>query len=749
MACLAGLLSAPLALATDNGHLPGDWQAAALSTMAAGIWLGATLMRRHYHKRKTASLCFSARQTDAALIVVAEDGQILAHGKGCLQLWDTLPEHLKDTGLPAALCADILHRRIAMGNAIDSPMSTPTRPHAVINLILLPGSSRVMLLLLRDVSASRRQLLDYQHLQGTLQGARLGLVRFDLDKRVVRCSPQALHNLLGLPSDCDEMPLADWMALLHPDDRPILENALIAPQAAAERQVCLEYRLRHQQEHWEWIEQRLRLPERGDDAMEVVSLCQAITSRKLAEAAMRKREQEFRTLVDNSTDIIARYDLDLRCQFINRSIGRYSPLVRDEHIGKHISEKGWPDSTVAHFIDECRQLMQTWEPRSFELEVALPSRRFIFETRLFPEFDVNGTLTSILTVDREITDTLLARRLLSEENAVMEMIVANQPLADVLAQICAMIETQLADGMCSVMLLDDSGQHLRVASGKQLPPGYLALIEGIGIGPEVGSCGTAAWWKRTIIVEDIATSPLWKNYADVVLPFGLRACWSTPIFNTDRKLLGTFAIYYPTPRTPSPDEMRLVYRSSHITSIALQRDTHERQLYRLATQDSLTGMHNRRQFLELAEHELRRSQRYQQPLAVLMMDLDRFKGINDRYGHAAGDTVIARFAAVCREVLRGSDLAGRLGGEEFAAVLVNTRPEQAVQVAERLREAVGETPVENSGQQIRFTVSVGLTMLTGEGDSIEDALKRADKLLYQAKDSGRNRVCHDDSLALQ
>ena len=195
--------------------------------------------------------------------------------------------------------------------------------------------------------------------------------------------------------------------------------------------------------------------------------------------------------------------------------------------------------------------------------------------------------------------------------------------------------------------------------------------------------------------------------------------------------------------------MRLVYRSSHITSIALQRDTHERQLYRLATQDSLTGMHNRRQFLELAEHELRRSQRYQQPLAVLMMGLDRFKGINDRYGHAAGDTVIARFAAVCREVLRGSDLAGRLGGEEFAAVLVNTRPEQAVQVAERLREAVGETPVENSGQQIRFTVSVGLTMLTGEGDSIEDALKRADKLLYQAKDSGRNRVCHDDSLALQ
>jgi diguanylate cyclase (GGDEF)-like protein len=118
--------------------------------------------------------------------------------------------------------------------------------------------------------------------------------------------------------------------------------------------------------------------------------------------------------------------------------------------------------------------------------------------------------------------------------------------------------------------------------------------------------------------------------------------------------------------------MRLVYRSSHITAIALQRDQHEQKLVQLATMDELTRLDNRRHFLQQAARELKRSQRYQTPMAVLMMDLDHFKNINDQYGHAAGDQVITHFARLCRQMLRATDLTGRLGGEEFAALLPNT-----------------------------------------------------------------------------
>jgi len=520
-------------------------------------------------------------------------------------------------------------------------------------------------------------------------------------------------------------------------------------QAASRTQApsrSLEYRMQHQEQHWEWLEQTLQYQ---PESHILLGVSQVITSRKLAEAAMRRREQEFRTLVENSPDIIARYDLELRCQFINRSISRYSPLIRDEHIGKTIREKGWPENVVQLFENECRQLISNWEPRCFEMEMLANQRCYIFETRLFPEFDSHGQLTSILSVDREITDSRQAKRLLTEENAVMEMIASNQPLEDTLEQICTMIETQLAGGCCSVMLLAPDGQHLNLASGKHLDEGYKALIDGIAIGPQVGSCGTAAYWKRTIIVEDMEDSPLWAPYLDIVRHYNLRACWSTPIFSSDRQLLGTFAIYYPDARTPNPDEMRLVYRSSHITAIALQRDLHEKKLFQLATKDELTGLDNRRQFMQQAERELKRSQRYQQTLAVLMMDLDHFKNINDLYGHAAGDQVIAHFAQTCREVLRESDLTGRLGGEEFAVLLPHTSIPAALAAAERLRDAIDQSQVEINGQSIHYTVSVGLSLLQDSDQQMDSLLGRADKLLYQAKHEGRNRVCHDLPLAVE
>ena len=166
----------------------------------------------------------------------------------------------------------------------------------------------------------------------------------------------------------------------------------------------------------------------------------------------------------------------------------------------------------------------------------------------------------------------------------------------------------------------------------------------------------------------------------------------------------------------------------------------EEELRRQATTDPLTGLNNRRQFLALAQQQIRRSRRTKEPLAVLIADLDRFKRINDRRGHGAGDEVLCKAAEVLRGVLRESDINCRWGGEEFGALLVGADRKAAVEVAERLREAWERVDVPFEGQIIHFTGSVGVATLRRNSFNLDRAFQRADRALYRAKEAGRNRV---------
>lgn len=164
-------------------------------------------------------------------------------------------------------------------------------------------------------------------------------------------------------------------------------------------------------------------------------------------------------------------------------------------------------------------------------------------------------------------------------------------------------------------------------------------------------------------------------------------------------------------------------------------------LERLASVDGMTGLNNRRHFLALAETEWSRFRRYGRPLAMLMMDIDHFKSINDNYGHDVGDEVIKSVAAHLLQHKRTSDIAGRLGGEEFAMVLPEATLESAAGAAERLRQLIAEHVITSGGQRISLTISVGASACDANTKSVEELLKQADLALYEAKRSGRNRVC--------
>ena len=168
-----------------------------------------------------------------------------------------------------------------------------------------------------------------------------------------------------------------------------------------------------------------------------------------------------------------------------------------------------------------------------------------------------------------------------------------------------------------------------------------------------------------------------------------------------------------------------------------------------AKTDYLTGLCNRRAFIAFAERELEHARRYKKPLAILAIDIDFFKKINDNYGHSVGDLTLQKFADVCNEVLRESDLLGRIGGEEFAILLPETDAHQAQEISERLRKSLSDCRVTlpDTAVSIHFTVSIGITLFAGGTTDIDDLLNRADTALYLAKNNGRDQVVMGEFVA--
>ena len=180
----------------------------------------------------------------------------------------------------------------------------------------------------------------------------------------------------------------------------------------------------------------------------------------------------------------------------------------------------------------------------------------------------------------DLTEHNLAEAMRSGQSALLEMVAKGAPLTPTLNQLLLLIEGQSRGVYCSIMLLDDDGCHMHSAAGPSLPSEYMALLEGVEIGPGVGSCGTAMFLREPVVVSDIMCDPLWAPYRELAAPFGLRACWSRPIFGQEGNVLGSFAMYYREVRSPDAHEQGLIDTATDLAGIAIGRMRHERELQR-------------------------------------------------------------------------------------------------------------------------------------------------------------------------
>ncbi len=187
----------------------------------------------------------------------------------------------------------------------------------------------------------------------------------------------------------------------------------------------------------------------------------------------------------------------------------------------------------------------------------------------------------------DVTDRKRAEILRDGESRILEMIARDAPLEKILENLVLVVEEQFAGLLCSVLLLDQDGQHARHGAAPNLPKSYSEAINGLPIGPKAGSCGTAMYRRAPVVVTDILQDPLWEPYRAVAEPYGFRACWSTPILAHSGKPLGSFAMYYREPRSPTPPEIRALDLATHLAGIAIERRLarEERERLRQAQED--------------------------------------------------------------------------------------------------------------------------------------------------------------------
>src|SRR4029079_16938594 len=165
----------------------------------------------------------------------------------------------------------------------------------------------------------------------------------------------------------------------------------------------------------------------------------------------------------------------------------------------------------------------------------------------------------------------------TEQKRIKEMIAADAPLGEILSKLVLMIEAQSPEMLCSILLLSDDGNHVQHAVAPSLPENYVKVIDGSPIGPKHGSCGTAMYRGKPVIVTDIATDPLWDEYRNFAWAIGVAACWSTPIMSSKGKVLGSFAMYYREPRAPKGEEQLLTNVATKLASQAIEQSSKRQQ----------------------------------------------------------------------------------------------------------------------------------------------------------------------------
>ena len=323
----------------------------------------------------------------------------------------------------------------------------------------------------------------------------------------------------------------------------------------------------------------------------------------------------------------------------------------------------------------------------------------------------------------------------------LEMMVRGEPLATVADHICRHIE-KCFSGVVSSILTVDRGGLLHPLSAPSLPETYLAALDNVAAGPNVGSCGAAAYSGQSVEARDISVDPRWETYRELTLSLGLKACWSTPLADASGYVIATIALYFRDCRGPSESERELIDLCKHLWALATSRQSRVDDRERRATRDALTGLPNRGSF----ETTLTRLNCAEPGgWGLFIIDLDNLKTTNDTFGHAAGDVLLQEVAARLAN-WAAPDRAFRIGGDEFAILVMaperlNDSDKAATEILTHLLP-----PIELEAFTLTPMATIGSALVSGSESDPGIVFRNADTALYHAKETQPGRHVQFHSL---
>ncbi|MBV8661462.1 MAG: EAL domain-containing protein, partial [Hyphomicrobiales bacterium] len=417
--------------------------------------------------------------------------------------------------------------------------------------------------------------------------------------------------------------------------------------------------------------------------------------------------------------------------------GRAGP---EELLGKNDFELHPPETAQQYFADEQR-ILASGRPMIDKEELVVDSaggKTWILTTKA-PLRNSRNEVVGLIGVSRDITERRKADLLREGQAKVLEMIAVGAPVEAALDCLVRLVESQLSGVSGCVLLVDPDQPRLRRGAAPSLANAFADGLEGLAIGPNALCCGTALYRREPVASHDIERDPLWRDYREQAIAHGYRACWSTPIFSHQGDALGAFALYSTVTRQPTAAEIELVGTAVRLAGLAIERKRAEDRIQHMARHDALTGLPNRAVLSDRLSQALLYSNRYDRWAAVVFVDLDNFKLINDSLGHKAGDELLKTVASRMTSQLRSTDTVVRLGGDEFVIVLFDQpkSPDAIAQTVQKVRAAI-TAPLVIGGRSLKITCSLGIATYPDDGADADALLAKADAAMYRAKELGRD-----------
>ncbi len=399
-----------------------------------------------------------------------------------------------------------------------------------------------------------------------VQSAAEGIWTINAASRTDYVNPKMAQMMGYTAEEMLGRPLDDFM---DDEGRAILVNLLKRRKEGVSEQFEFKYVRKDGTKLWAFVSTNPLFDDNGK-YVGAQALLTDISAHREAEAALRASEDRYRRIVQTAEEGIWTIDAESRTDYVNPKMAQMLGYHVEEMIGRPLEDFMDIEGRAISANNLKRRQQGIAEQHEFKFLRKNGSELWTFLSTN-PIFNGSGAYVGALAMVTDITERRQALQLLAWEKEALEMVGSAASLHDLLDQLMLGLEEQLQGAVCSVLLLDAIGNCLRHGAAPSLSETYNDRIDGTMIGPMVGSCGTAAYTSQQVIVSDISSDPLWDDFRELALSHNLHACWATPICSGEGKVLGTFAIYYRSPRHPIQTELDLIARAVHITRIAIER----------------------------------------------------------------------------------------------------------------------------------------------------------------------------------